>query len=43
MPDAVDLANTVDSVVRERSDEQLRVWKNENTLVCRPWSGPKFP
>ena len=43
MPDAVDLANTVDSVVRERSDEQLRVWKNENTQVCRPWSGPKFP
>ena len=43
MPDAVDLANTVDSVVRERSDEQLRVWKNENTLVCQPWSGPKFP
>ena len=40
MPDAVDLANAVDSVVRERSDEHLRVWKNNETLVCRPWGGP---
>ena len=40
MPDAVDLANAVDSVVRKRSNERLRVWKNKNTLVCRVWSGP---
>ena len=40
MLNVVDLANDVDSVVRNRSDEQLRVWKNKNTLVCRVWSGP---
>ena len=43
MPDAVDLANTADALVRKRTSTEQRVWKNANTLVCRPWSGPKFP